>query len=86
METMFDGFELFIGLKKGFNKEEAMDKIEKAIDRDDLHGVFLPLDSGVSIFFDEIPKTLDVEVYKTFVETKMKEVFSDQLITIEYEF
>ena len=86
METMFDGFELFIELKKGFNKEEAMDNIEKAIDRDDLHGVFLPFDSGISIFFEDIPKTLDIDAYKTFVESKIKEIFSDQLITIQYEF
>lgn len=84
-KTMFDSVEVFVVLKEGFNINESMDKVEKALDREQLQGVMLPFDSGISLFIDEISEDFDYEGYKQKTEAALKESFGDQFIKVEYE-
>ncbi|AUR85853.1 hypothetical protein NVP1081O_118 [Vibrio phage 1.081.O._10N.286.52.C2] len=71
--------ELFIGFHPGYDEDNAMDRIEATIDRDDIEGIMLPFAQGVSIFIHDAPEDLDVEAYKAHVTAALTAEFGDEM-------
>ncbi|AGB07105.1 hypothetical protein [Vibrio phage VH7D] len=79
--------EIFINIHdENYDVDETLDRIEASIDRDDVHGVFMPFTQGVSIFFEKFDdETLELEKYQEFVIEKLQSEFGDEIGEIEFE-
>lgn len=78
--------EIFINIpNENYDSDEFMNRIEAAIDREDVHGVFLPFTQGVSIFIEEVTNPeLELSEYEEFVVSKLELEFGDEIGDIEF--
>ncbi|AJT61003.1 hypothetical protein AVU32_gp162 [Vibrio phage ValKK3] len=79
--------EIFINIHdEHYDVDDTLDRIEASIDRDDVHGMFMPFKQGVSIFFEKFDDaTLELEKYQEFVIEKLQHEFGDEIGEIEFE-
>lgn len=79
--------EIFINTpNKDYDVKSTLDRIESAIDRDDVHGVMLPFDEGISVFIESMEESIEIDEYKKFITERLVAEFGDEINEIEFIF
>lgn len=79
--------EVYFKIKKDYPEEEYINRVKSAIDRDDVDGVIMTFNDGISIIIAEMERcTLNLEDYKKFITEKINKEFTNEILKIDFIF
>ena len=79
--------EIYLKTKKGYPVDQYIERIKSSIDRDDVEGVIMPFDEGISVIVADMRKCeLSLEDYKKFITEKINKEFSNEILEIDFIF